>query len=387
MVDRLKTNGFYLACFGICDDDVRTSGIARKVRSQVACFNQEGLNCEFIHCQLPSSKLRRGLGSLPGISDGIDWPSAEYLQGANYLYIRRPMFASREFVSLLRDFRTENPDSKIVIELPSYPYDQELEAIPELFFAYHKEKKYRQFWKRYVDRIADLSRHSEIFGIPTIPIANGIDLSTINVRKPSYSPDGDINIAYVASFEIWHACDLLIWGLADYYAAGGGRCINIFLAGNGSQIPSLKKLVSNLGMEDRVTFCGALDLSQLDDLFNKCTLAVGCLGLHRLNRQLLGSSLKVREYLARGIPFLYSGDEDVLVGKQLEFCLQLDPGESPVDFDRVVAFHDGLYGARSELELISEIRQFAEETVSMRVGMKNVIDYFKGDYKSEMPTS
>ena len=379
LTDRLRVHGYYLACFGISDDEAQTSGIARKVKNQVACFNQEGLDCEFIHCKLPSSRLRRGLGSLPGFSDGIEWPSVEYIRGADYLYIRRPMFASREFVSMLGGFRAENPDAKVVIELPTYPYDQELEANPELFFAYRKEKKYRKFWKKYVNRIADLSRHNEIFGIPTIPIVNGVDLSSIAARKPSYTSSGDINIAFVASFETWHACDRLIQGLANYYAGGGSRKIKLYLAGDGSQVPCLKGLTKSLGLDDRITFCGALDLSQLDDLFNRCTLAVGCLGLHRLNRQLLGSSLKVKEYLARGIPFIYSGEEDVLIDKQVNFCLQLDSSEGPVDFNKVVAFHDDLYSSCSEQELIAEIRHFAEKTVSIRIGMKNVVDYFKNE--------
>ena len=383
MSDRASIHGFYLSCYGISDADIRTSGIARKVKNQVACFNQEGLNCEFAHCELPKSKLRRGIGSLPGIPDGVAWPPAERLRGANYLYIRRPMFASREFVSMLRTFRSENPDAKVVIELPSYPYDQELKAVPELFFAYLKERKYRKYWKNYVNRIADLSRHDEIFGIPTIPIVNGIDLSSIKVRKPSYVPGGDINIAYVASFEIWHACDLLIRGLAEYYRLGGTRRINIYLAGDGSQIPRLKQLVSNFALTERVTFCGPLDLSELDALFNICTLAVGSMGMHRLNRQLLGSSLKVREYLARGIPFIYSGDEDILVGKQIDYCYQFDSVEAPVDFAKVIEFHDRLYSERSETDIISEIRQFAEKNVSMRIGMNKVIDYFKGEEAHE----
>ena len=293
------------------------------------------------------------------------------------------MFASREFVSMLRTFRSENPDAKVVIELPSYPYDQELKAVPELFFAYLKEKKYRKYWKNYVNRIADLSRHDEIFGIPTIPIVNGIDLSSIRVRNPSYVPGEDINIAFVASFEVWHACDLLIQGLADYYGSGGKRRINIHLAGDGSQIPRLKHLVSSLALAERVTFYGPLDLSELDALFDRCTLAVGCMGMHRLNRQLLGSSLKVREYLARGIPFIYSGEEDILVGKQVDFCLQFDSVDTPVDFSKVIEFHDKLYSERSETNIISEIRLFAEENVSMRIGMNKVIDYFKGEDAQE----
>ena len=239
MAKSTSYRGYYLACFGIDGDDAISTGIAQKVGNQVNCFNDCGLKCEFIHCKQPLSKIRRGLGSLPGISDGIAWPSATSLRGADYLYIRRPLFSTREFLKLLREFRQQNPDAKIIIEIPTYPYDQELKT-PELAFAYRKDRKYRKEWKHYVNRIADLSKHSDIFGIPTIPIVNGVDLKQIRARTPSYVPNGDINIVFTSFFEKWHGCDLLIRGLANYYIQGGKRNIRLHLAGGGSELPNLR---------------------------------------------------------------------------------------------------------------------------------------------------
>ncbi|WP_273382303.1 glycosyltransferase [Enorma phocaeensis] len=375
MAKATQYSGFYLACFGIGDSGDVLSGVEQKVRDQLDCFNNCGLHCSYIHCKLPRSRVRRGLGSLPGVSDGVAWPSAARLRGADYIYIRRPLFSTREFLALLRDFRFQNPAAKIIIEIPTYPYDQLLMA-PELFFAYRKERKYREMWKLYVDRIADLSLHSEIFGIPTIPIVNGIDLELIDTRTPSYSPSREINIVFTAYFEKWHGCDLLLQGLFDYYLQGGKRSIRLHLAGGGSELQNLKELASRLNLNDRVLFYGELDKDSSSKLFDKCTLAVGGLGSHRIGLGVT-STLKTREYLARGIPFFYAGDIDVLMGKESDFFLRFDSSEKPVDFNAVVKFHDELYDKYDERDMIADIRHFAEQTVSIQVGMREVVKYIK----------
>lgn len=371
-----NVTGYYLGCFGIDDCSVQTSGIARKVKNQVECFNNSGLACTYIHCKLPDSKIIRGLGSLPIMPDGISWPKPNEIRNASFLYIRRPLFSTREFLNLLREFKHQNPSSKVVIEIPTYPYDQELQT-PELFFAYRKEKKYRNRWRFYVDRIADLSEHSEIFGIPTIPFVNGIDIENISSRIPSSSSHETINIVYSAFFEFWHGCDLLIKGISDYYRHGGARNIVLHLVGGGSELPHLKDLARKLAIEEHIRFYGVLSRDEINPVYDLCTLAVGSLGLHRRNGSLLDSSIKTREYLAKGIPFFFSGDVDVVRDRGLDFVLQLPSGEHHIDMNEVISFHDALYKRYGEHELVRVIREFAEEHVSMRAGMSRVISYLK----------
>ena len=114
----------------------------------------------------------------------------------------------------------------------------------------------------------------------------------------------------------------------------------------------------------------------MDEVYDKCQFAIECLGCHRkgIDRS---SSLKSREYLAKGMPFVYSGEIDVFLEDPVDFCLKVPADESPVDIEELVAFADGLYERESEEALIGRIRKYAEGHVGMNVAMKSVIDYVK----------
>lgn len=370
-----KPLGHYLCTFD-APHLAEQGGVAQKIVNQIQCFNESGLKCEFICSPYAKSRIRRGIGSLPGFSDGTKWPDAHSLKGSSFLYFRRPLYSSREMIKFLSEYREENPKSVIIIEIPSYPYDNELNR-PELYFAFRKEKKYRQQWYKYVNYIADFSNSNTIFNIPVLHIRNGINLRDIAPRKPSVVPNGTIEIVFSAYFAPWHGCDLLIKGLADYYRHGGSRDIHLHLAGDSCYIDSLKQLTESLGLSDCITFYGALNTVELSKLYDRCSLGVGSLGLHRRSDNLLDSSLKTREYLAKGLPFFYAGQVDVLELSPVDFCLKLESTERPVDFFKVVSFYEHLYLSESEDHLINRVRAYAEEWVSMSSGMKSVLDVLK----------
>lgn len=366
--------GFYLCDYDIYKRGRIQTGIDRKIISQIACFNRAGLKCSFIHADYPTSLFIKGLGSLPGVPDFVRWPQAKDLSGSDFLYIRRPVFMSREFVRFLRLYKSENQKSIVILEIPTFPYDAELSSLP-LFFALRKDQKYRKRIRPYVDYVAVPDESvKDVFGIPAVPFYNGIDLETIPVRQGSYVCNGIIHIAIAASFAFYHGCDLLIKGLAEYYQSGGDRDIVLHFAGDGPSLPEMRDLTKNEGLLNHVVFHGMLNRADLYDLYDSCALAVGCLALHRRSFNCIDSSLKTREYLAKGMPFIYAGDVDILKKYPTDFCLQLEPTENPIDFNRVIAFYDDIYSRHSEDELINRIRAYAEAHVSMDDAMKKIVD-------------
>lgn len=377
MIQEGRTLGFYLCDYDVFDVERTQTGIDRKIISQIACFNRAGLNCTFIHADYPSNKVVKGIGSLPGFPDFVRWPQVEDLAGSAFLYIRRPIFMSREFVHFLKLFKSENPKAVVMLELPTFPYDAELSA-PSLYFALRKDKKYRKQISSYVDYVAIPDESvKEAFGISAVPFYNGIDLDAVSTRKGSYVQGGAIHIAFAASFASYHGCDLLIRGLAEYYQNDGERDIVLHLAGNSPLLPEIKELVKYEGLSEHVVLHGMLDRRNLSNLYDRCALAVGCLALHRRAPHCIDSSLKTREYLAKGLPFFYAGDVDVLMKYPTDFCLQFESTETPIDFNRVVAFYDDLYSRYSENELIARIRTYAEAHVSMDKAMRNVVDVLR----------
>lgn len=371
--------GYYLSDFNPYDSNRTQSGIDRKIISQIKSFNHAGLDCRHIEAVRPSSTLIKGIASLPAFPDFISWPDVNGLGSPAYLYIRRPAFSTRGFVRFLAEFRRHNPSALVMIEVPTYPYDEEFDT-PQLFFALRKDRHCRRKWKSWVDCCVIPTAEQLVFGIPCVHIMNGIDLDEIAVRSPSYDPNGPIQIIFPASFAAYHGCDLLLRGLDNYYHEGGSREIVLHLAGEGSASASLHSLIGELHLGEHVVEHGMLDKSSLDKLYDSCTLAVGSLGMHRIG-SLLSGALKTREYLAKGVPFFYAGLIDVFERNPVDFCLQFESKEEPVDFRRVIEFHDWIYGREDEVSIIARIRQYAEENVSMNAAMSNVVDIIKEHHK------
>lgn len=348
-------------------------GIARKVRAQVKAFERAGFECNLVVPKIKRSLFASVLSCLPFGRDRIDWKALD-VGDYDGFYIRRTMCTTPAFLAFLRNIKKARPNTPIVYEIPTYPYDKELLRpiyfIPMLL----RDRWNRSKLRKYVDRIADLSGQKKIFGIPTLYITNGIDPETVRPRKPSFSPDC-INVAFAAIFYPWHGIDRMIQGMGDYYAQGGKRNIELYLMGDGPERQNLENQARTLGIEDKCHFLGMCDREKMDKVFDDCTIAVELLGGHRKNL-LLSASLKSREYLAKGLPFIYEGEVDVFRDEPVDFCLNVPADESPVCIDDVISFYDNLYGSESEEDLIARIHAYALKHVSIDATMKSVSDFF-----------
>lgn len=351
------------------------TGSDKKVKGQIAAFNKAGLNCEFLFCPHPEELLPMVKSCLPGCSDGVKWPNPEIMKEVNYLYIRKPRFFSKDFVDFLKRIKQVNPDLLVVCEIPTYPYDKEMMR-PKILLAYLKDKKYRFQLNGLIDYFADLSNSNTIFGLPTIPFYNGIDLSNIRTKKAT-PEDETFNIISVAYFEFWHGIDRFIKGMKEYCSKGNVMPIHLHLVGDGGAIPELKRMVEKDALGSYVTFYGSLTPSDIEPIYDKCQFGISSLGMHRLNPNMVASSLKSREYLAKGLPFAYSSKIDVFEKLPNDFCLELPASEEPIHIQQIIEHYKKLIKSKSSNDLIQQIRKYAENTVSMNIAMSEVIDLIK----------
>lgn len=351
-------------------------GVAHKIVQQVTVMNTEDFDCKLVCLPSKQNKLGKILKRLPGFSDGIKWNYFDRSSKYDVIYLRKPDFFSKEMLFFLEKIRSEDPEKLIILEIPSYPYDSEISSLFQISKLI-KDKIHRGNLNQYVDVIVSPAvKQKKIFGIDAISIVNGIDINSVSVRKPSY--DGKIiNIICIAAFASWHGIDRFINGLKEFYLSEFTTEVNLHLLGEGPELPRLKKLVNHSNLSNHVFFYGQCDREQMDKVFDKCSLAVECLGIHRKDINSISSSLKSREYLAKGIPFVYSASIDVFLDNPVDFCVKVSEDESPIDVKRIIEFHEYLYSKYPERELINKIRQYAVEHVSMNAAMKPVTDYMK----------
>ncbi len=350
-----------------------SSGIKKKIDWQVAAMENVGLDIDLIKKPvLPKAKR-----VLPFQSSTIDWRNLldEMLDKYDGLY-HRYVYSDYQMVNLFRRIKAVKPDFKIVLEIPTYPYDRERRKN----LLQYRDWYYRNKLHKYVDRIVIFDKWDSVWGIPAIPTQNGIDLQSVSVKKQLQRHDG-MDICMIADFEYWHGVDRLLQGLFDYYENGGKEDIRIHLVGGISSLKVMQKyknLASNDLIKDRVFFYGNLVGTELDHIYDICHVAVASLGRHRTGI-MISSEIKTREYMGKGIPFIYSTEIDVFREAHVDFAHQFSINDDPVNMDEVISFYHDLCRNCSAEELTDRIRRYAEETVSMDVMMKPITGFFLSD--------
>lgn len=234
----------------------------------------------------------------------------------------------------------------IVEEIATYPYDSELKR--SKYFITHfmaaTDRFYRKNGRSGVDFYSCVCDESFIFGVPCIPIMNGYTIVDNPDIQPNRATDNTLHIVTLSTMKLWHGYDRLINGLIQYYsnkatAQTTGKVI-LHMIGDGPCCKDWKQLCDAGGISDFVVFHGMLTGNDLEQLLSDCDVAVDSMGCHRKGLS-TSSALKVREYLAHGLPVVYSSYDAITDGIQ-EYCMQVPPDENPVDIPSIISFHHSL---------------------------------------------
>lgn len=340
------------ALFLISESITDFGGISKKIVAQVNALKNLGVDVTLSYFKVNNKNIfiARYAGekkidkfSSNPILSQIQWRCRyknlfEFIQEKNIevVFIRYIHFANPFFISFLK--KLKQAGVKILLEIPTYPYDQEykqLKFTSKLVLLI--EKFSRCEFKNYVFRIITVTPFKRIFDVPTIEISNGIDPYSIKMVGKT-KVDGDIHLIGVASMAIWHGYDRIIEGLKAYYRNPIiKRKVYFHIVGDNDNSESLryKELVKRYGLSEYVIFYGRKSGEELDKLYNVSDIGVGCLGCHRKGME-FSKSLKNREYCSRGIPFFYS--ESDLEFDSTNFIIKVPADESPIDIHQVIEF-------------------------------------------------
>ncbi len=288
----------------------------------------------------------------------------EYYKNTDVIYIRN-FKCTPMSINWLRFLKKQ--DLRILLEIPTYPYDKEIKNNSSILvkFLVWIDKIYRKKLNLYVDKIITFSEDKEIFNIPCISIENGIDLEEVKlVEKKEHK---GINFISVSQCHFWHGIDRVLYSLLQYIKSGGKEEIRFHIVGEGTETPKLKKIVeNNIELQDMVTFYGFKSGEELDEIYNNSDIALGSLGFYRSGLE-KGSTLKMREYCAKGLPFVV-GYDDTSFSKDLSFYYQVSNDESLLDIEKIIEWYKNLKVTPEE------IRKYAEDNLSWDKQMKKVID-------------
>ncbi len=345
------------------------SGISKKILNQVKCFTLSKLETELVTVS-ENSKIVK---ILP-FSSNHAWKNL-HLPKADFLYIRY-VFSSFPFINLLKEFKNNNPNSKIVVEIPCYPYEDELKHYSNFLVTY-RDKFYRRFLKKYVDALSICVGFKEIFGIPAIEMVNCVSVDDITPPKTTnYRNDKNINVTAVAAVAYYHGYDRFIKGLYEYYQKQQEYKVIFHFVGDGPALCDLKKLTKELKLENYVKFYGFMTGNELDQIYDLTDIGLDALGGHRKGDIWFGT-LKSREYICKGIPFVteYPIPENLDPIKQ--YILKVPSDESAVDVEKVVELYTSVKREK-KLDVLKKMRDFAYTYCDVSVAMNPIIDFLEG---------
>lgn len=356
----------YLAVF----DRKRDIGVCNKIADQLKGFEVYGIKTKLVRVSQVVNHI-----SVMGkefLSVSYLWKDITIHKDVDVLYIRYPK-STPGFLGFIRKFKSGRPDRKVIIEIPTYPYDGELQR--EDFLINTEDKICRNLLRHYVDRIVTYSKDKYIWGIRTICSVNGICVKDITPRE-IMGPANEINMIAVASMKFWHGYERIIKGMSEYYQAGGKRIINLHLVGDGPDIPLYKQLTGKSGLNKNVRFHGVKEGKDLQALYNQCDVGLVGFGYYKTGFHIL-SSIKTREYAAMGLPMIIAGSIDIFPAEKFSFILEVPENDSPVDFNSVIQWYDELYGEHGEKrqEVANKIRAYAYKRCDSKVVMRRLFKY------------
>ena len=340
-------------------DPVKAKGYETKILEQIEGFNKLGVDIDLIcftsdnrvilkqYCakqeSIEEKKLSSFLHNILLKRTSLYKNTLKVINQNNpdFLYLRHPR-SDPLYLNFLKSVKKCSPNLVIISEIPTYPYDQEYvncNSIKDKLLIF-LDKVTRNQLKKYIDRIVVIAYEGDVFGIPSINITNGINTSRIKQVNSRKLIDRELHLIGVGNVDFWHGYDRVILGLKKYYQKNRNsnqiKVVFNIISPHRETIAKLQQLTTELNLSDQVIFHGAKHGKELDALFEKCHLAIGTIGNHRINLTTL-SPLKAREYTARGIPFI-SSYQDTDFNSNFPYCLTLEANDKPINIEQLINF-------------------------------------------------
>lgn len=352
------------------------NGISKKISYQLDAFKANGHNAHICYMDENGSKKRffddtviadYGNGRKSKIQKRTEFDSIvnyAITQHIDFVYIRSNHNANPFTIRMVK--RMKKADMKVVMEIPTYPYDQEYfnKAMRRQLI---QDKLFRKLFAKQLDAIVTFAEEDFIFGQQTIKISNGIDFNSVRLKRESHHPANELHLIGVAEIHRWHGFDRLIQGLVKYYSEP--RDIKVFFHIVGYffspvENEEITNLIKENHLEPYVILYGKKHGEELNKIFDKCDFGVGSLGRHRVGINDI-KTLKNREYAARGIPFIYSEtDTDFDIRP---YVMKVPADESPICIKDIIKFY-------RQLSVSPQQIRDSIQTLSWKHQMKRVLD-------------
>lgn len=176
------------------------------------------------------------------------------------------------------------------------------------------------------EEIALYERKERKIDKPILVYPNGVEVKKIKLLDDNRSTS--TNILFICShFAEWHGLDLLLESVNRYKGE-----VKFFIHLIGNLTETQKLMIKNNKFSKNIIIYGSKNKEEYYNIASKCDVGLGSLAMYRQNLK-EGSTLKVREMLAMGLP-VYSGHKDASLDNGFKYYKYADDFE----FEELLVF-------------------------------------------------
>lgn len=257
------------------------------------------------------------------------------------LYVRHSLKPNFFLISLLA--KAKKKKVGILYELPTYPYfgEQFNESNNKLKTSLRLGCELI-FWPViyiYITKLIVIVSNSKVYRFKKMhSITNGIYSKDILIKKKSGN-NNYYNILGLGTIFKYHGYEKVLYSIKESEGKVNNKLIQFHIVGESDELKDLKELSIKLNIEKNLIFHGKKFGKELDEIFDEVDVAMGCLALYRRNAD-IDTTLKVVEYMVRGIPFVTSG---IINNKNTtNMYLKIENNESPLQISKIYNFTESI---------------------------------------------
>lgn len=194
--------------------------------------------------------------------------------------------------------------------------------------------------------------------------------------KPTESDD-ELDLICVCHYSRVHGLEKIVRGLQSYYQKSVTNPIYLHLVGPLDSFERLREYAESLGVSDYVHFYGYQTGDELDKLYRKADVGIDAIALEIRGEDCICGSLKSREYIAKGLPFVCSDMLDIVHNGMRDdrFMYVTSHNDADIDLEKLYEWYRGLNCSPQDIQL------YGRDNLSWTAMMKPVAEYIEARSK------
>lgn len=368
--------GLFIITKDLIESEKSDSGVCNKIKQQLGVFKTH-YDIELVEAYFKRGLFGKLLSRFPFFPNMF---SARELnidfKNIDFIYFRYD-WGDLQTLLFFRRIKSKNLQCKIILELPTYPIklDNLTTKWHQKIFKY-KHIIWSKYLVKYVDRAVVFGYDDYAYGIPTIKTSNGIDTASVSMKQFTNYNENEIQLISVSNMVKWHGLDRIIEGLHKYMdEAKNQTYFHLHLVGQGREESFLRELVKKYNLQDEVTFHGYKYGEELQAVFDSADIGIEILGSHRNKKSNISSSLKSREYFAKGLPFISECEFTDECSCVSEYILSVPADESPINMEEVISFYDRCYKDKISGTTEKDLNKFAKDKLDIKKVVQPIFEY------------